>query len=341
MTQPTGSVYLDVPQNAPRQSAKTHRGIRRTFAGLLTTVGLIALSATALFGGVRLLATNPDTVVNAVNTTLDDPVVRQELERELAAAIEDDLVGADMGQVATAIGFDVADEALRLAPIILADKTFRAELETIIVTAHDRVLLNPSDSPIDFTATTAAVVAVIEAESPEFAEMLPSDRQLQSMTIDSLPDLSGPISQFERILLATTLATLALPLAALLHPHYDRILAWVGRWALLAGLATALSAIALPKLAGTTSGYHAAEVAVQSITTRLLGPAALAGVTGMGLVAVASVLASRRRNETADHGAAHALGLNEPERFPMAQDPQLDLPTRGLVDVSHPLTNIS
>ena len=340
MIQPTGSVYLDAPHAAPRQSTKAVRGIRRTFAGMLTFIGLIAMSASVLLGGVRLLASNPATIVDAVNRTLDDPVVQQELEWELASAIEADLVGVDMGQVATAVGFDVSEEAMRLAPLILADEAFRAELETIIIATHDQVLLNPSDTPLDFTGLTTVVLAVIETESPQLFQMLPADRQLYNITADSLPDLTGPVAQFDRMLLFAALATLALPLAAFVHPHFDRVVAWVGRWTLLAGLAAALAAVALPKLAGTASGFRAAEVAVQSVTTRLLGPAALAGVVGMGLVAVASVIANRRRNETSDHGAAHALGLNEPERFPMAQAPQIDLPKRGLVDVAHPLTNI-
>ncbi len=340
MNQPTGSVYLDAPQPLRHQAPKTVRGVRRTLAGLLTLIGLVALSLTALLGGIHLVATNPDTIVEAVDKTLDDPAVQQELERELASAIESGLVGDEMSQVATAIGLDVTEEALRLAPIILADESFRAELETIIVTAHDQMLLNSSDTSIDFTAMTGAVVSVIESESPQLAQMLPADRQLYESTPDSLPDLTGPVSRFERMLLFTTLVSLALPLAGLLHPHYDRVLAWTGRWVLLTGLLAALAAIALPKVVGAVSGFRAAEVAVQTVSTRLLGPAALAGVIGMGLISVASVLANRRRNETSDHGAAHALGLSEPELYPMAQGPQIDLPKRGLVDVAHPLTNI-
>ncbi len=340
MIQPTGSVYLDAPQPPSRHTGRAVRGIRRTLAGLLTFVGLIALSATMVLGGIRLMATNPGTITDTVNKTLDDPVVQQELEHELATAIEAELIGVDMGQVATAVGFDVTDEMLRLAPIILADSGFRTELEAVIVAAHEQVLLNPSDAPLDFAPMTAAVVAVIEIESPQLAQMLPPDRELYDITAESLPDLAEPVAQFERVLLVVALLTLTLPLAALVHPHYDRVFAWVGRWALLAGLLAALAAVALPKVAGSATGYRAAEVAVQTITTRLLGPAALAGVLGISLITVASVLANRRRNETSDHGAAHALGLNEPARFPMAQSNQVDLPKRELVDVSHPLTNI-
>lgn len=340
MNQPIGSVYLDAPKPARHQTPKAVRCIRRTLAGLLTLTGIVALSVTTLLGAIHIVATNPDTIVEAANKTLDDPVVQQELEGELAAAIESGLVGVDMSQVAASIGFDVNSEALRLAPLILADDSFRAELETIIIATHNQVLLNSADTPLDFTALTAAVVAVIDSESPQLAQMLPANRQLYEVTTGSLPDLTGPVSQFERLLLLTALATLALPLAGFLHPHYDRVLAWTGRWVLLAGLLAALAAIALPKAAGAASGFRAAEVAVQTVTTRLLGPAALAGLIGMGLISVASVLANRRRNETADHGAAHALGLNEPERFPMAQHPQIDLPKRGLVDVAQPLTNI-
>jgi hypothetical protein len=340
MNQPAGSVYLDASQPMRRQEPKGVRCIRRTLAGLLTLIGIVALSVTALLCGFHLLASNPDTIVEAVNKTLDDPVVQQELESELASAIESRLVGIDTAKVATSVGLDATDEARRLAPIILADATFRAELETIIVTAHDQVLLNASEAPIDFTAMTTAVVSVIESESPPLAQMLLADRQLFEVTTGSLPDLTGPVSQFERLLLFTALASLALPLAGFLHPHYDRVVAWTGRWLLFAGLLAALAAITLPKVAGAASGFRAAEVAVQTMTTRLLGPAALAGVIGMGLVSIASVLANRRRNATSDHGAAHALGLNEPERFPMAQGSQLDLPKRGLVDVAHPLTNI-
>ena len=340
MNQPTGSAYLEAYQPVRRPAPEAGRGARRTLAGWLTLVGLVALSATALLGGIHLVTTNPDTIVEAANKALDDPVVQQELELELASAIETGLVDLDLSPVATSIGFIIADEALRLAPIILADEAFRAELETIIITAHDQILLNPSETPLDVTAMTKVVVGVIETESPQLAQLLPPDRQLYEITTDSLPDLTGPVSQLERVLLLTALATLALPLAGLVHPHYDRIFAWVGRWALLAGLAAALVAIALPKVAGAATGFRAAEIAAQTVAMRLLGPAALAGMIGMGLVVVASARAKRRRNETSDYGAAQALGLNELEGFPLIQDSQSERPTHDPVDASHPLTNI-
>lgn len=340
MNQAIGSVYLDGPQPPRKAAPKALRGLRRTLAGLLALLGLAALSATAVLGGIHLLATNPDTIVEAANKTLDDPAVQQELQRELATAIESELVNVGMAQAAAARGVDVTEEALRLAPLILTDETFRRKLDAVIITAHDQILLNPSDEPMDLTALTLAATEVIERESTQLSQVLSPNGQLYDVTAGSLPDLTGPVSQFERALLVMALLTLSLPLAGLAHPHWDRVVAWVGRWALLAGLVAAFAAIASPKLAGSATGFHAAEVAVQTVSIRLLGPAALAGVIGMGLVSVASALAGRRRNETADHGAAHALGLNEPERFPMAQPPRLDLPDRELVDVAHPLTNI-
>ena len=340
MNQPSGSAYLDAPQPVRKPAPQAGRDLRRTFAGWLTLVGLLALSASALLGGIHLVTTNPDTFVEAANKTLDDPVVQQELEFELASAIETRLVDLDLSPIATGIGFIIADEALRLAPIILADEAFRAELETIIITAHDQMLLNPSETPIDVTAMTKAVVDVIESESPQLAQMLPPDRQLYEITTDSLPDLTGPVSQLKRVLLLTALATLTLPLAGLIHPHFDRIFAWVGRWAILAGLVAALATIALPKVARAATDFRAAEVATQTIVTRLLGPAALAGMIGMGFVVVASSRAKRRHQETSDYGAAQALGLNEHEGFPMAHGNQSKLPQHDPVDVSHPLTNI-
>ncbi|MBT5140070.1 MAG: hypothetical protein HOM37_13550 [Acidimicrobiaceae bacterium] len=340
MGQPTSSVYLDASQPVRGPAPKAVRNIRRTLAGWLTLVGLLALSATALLGGIHLVTTNPGTLVEAANKTLDDPVVQQELDREMASAIETRLLDLDMSQSATSIGFIVADEALRLAPIILADAAFRSELETLIIAAHDQILLNPSELPIDITAMTKVVIDVIESESPQFAQMLPRDHQLYEITTDSLPDFTGPVSLLERVLLLTALATLALPLAGLLHPHYDRILTWIGRWALLAGLVAALAAIALPKVVGAATGFHAAEIAAQTVTTRLLGPAALAGMIGMGLVTVASVRAKRRHNETSDYGEARALGLHEPDRFSTPRNNLTGPPKHDPVDVSHPLTNI-
>lgn len=341
MFEQTGSVYLDPPRHAEEQVApRSYRGLRRILAGILILVGLTALTAAAFLGGVRLMLHDPTTVADAVDTSLDEPLVQDEIEREIADAIEDGLIGRDMTEASEAFGVDVGAEALRLAPLVIDDPTFRTELTALIREGHERILLEPSTEPLDFAPITAAVAALIERESPTLAQVLPDDTMLLTIDGDRLPDLTEPMAVLNHALLIALLTALALPLAAVLHPRRHRVLAWMGRWLLTMGLLAGLAAVGFPYLAGNLSGYSAVEVSVRALTVRLLGPAAFAGIVGMAAMSGAAVLKSRERRRIADEGAAAALGVNEPPLMPAAASPQIEFGSRELVDASHPLTNI-
>jgi len=341
MFEQTGSVYLDPPRPAEEQvTPRSYRGLRRILAGILILVGLLALTTAAFLGGVRLMLHDPTTVADAVDTSLDEPLVQGEIEREIADAIEEGLIGRDMTEANEAFGVDVRAEALRLAPLIIADPTFRTELKALISEGHDRILLESSTKPLDFAPITAAVVALIERESPALARVLPDNTMLLTIEGDRLPDLTEPLAVLDRALFIALLAALALPVAAVLHPRRHRVLAWMGRWLLTMGLIAGIAAVGLPYLAGNLSGYSAVEVTVRALTVRLLGPAAFAGIVGMAAISGAAVLKSRERRRIADEGAAAALGVNEPPLIPSAASPLIEFGGRELVDASHPLTNV-
>ena len=76
------------------------------------------------------------------------------------------------------------------------------------------------------------------------------------------------------------------------------------------------------------------------MSLKLLAPAVLSGILGLGLTSFASVLRKRDRRRITDEGAAAALGYDEPPFWQQTPSPTLDLPSRGLVDAGHPLTNI-
>ena len=340
MFEQTGSVYLDPPHPVEDNlEPRSYRGLRRILAGILILIGLTALSAAALLGGARLMLHDPTTFADAVDTSLDEPLVQDEIEREVAEAIEEGLIG-DMTEAAEAFAVDVNAEALRLAPIIIADPVFRTELTALIKEGHERILLEPSTGPLDFAPITAAVVTLIERESPALARVLPDDTMLLTIEGNRLPDLTEPMAGLDRVLFIALLAALALPIAAVLHPRRHRVLAWMGRCLLTMGLIAGIAAVGLPHLAGSLSGYSAVEVAVRALTVRLLGPAVFAGLVGMVMMSGAAVLKSRERRRVADEGAAAALGVNEPPLMPATANPQIELGSRELVDASHPLTNI-
>ena len=136
------------------------------------------------------------------------------------------------------------------------------------------------------------------------------------------------------------LVMLLIPVGFVVHPHRHRMAAWVGRWLLVLGLVSGLAAVGLPYLAGSVTGYQGAAIAIRSISLRLLAPAAVTGIVGMGLASFGAVLKHREQRRVADEGAAAALGYDEPPLWPPSTSPKLDLASRGLVDANHPLTNI-
>ncbi len=341
MLEPTNSVYLDPPRS-PRVAPtprSTHRG-RAVVAGVFIFVGLLSLTVAATLSGLRAMVHDSEALSDAIDTTLDEPVVQEEIEREIADAIEKGLLDLDDNALVTVVGLEVSVEVERLAPLVIADPAFRAELRAIFIEGHQRILFEPSTATLDFSPITAAVLGVIERESPELARIVPDENLLLTIDGDRLPDLTAPVAGLDRALMIALVFSLAIPLAAIIHPHRHRVLAWVGRWLITAGMAGGLAAVGLPYLAGNLSGYTAVEVAVRALTVRLLGPAVVAGIVGMVMVSAAAVLKSRERRRIADEGAAAALGVHEPPLITTQASPQLELSQRGLVDAGRPLTDI-
>ncbi len=341
MLEPTNSVYLDPPRSSRvAPAAKGAHSGRAAAAGIFIFVGLLGLTVAALLSGIRAMLHDSKALSDAIDTTLDEPVVQEEIEREVADAIVKGLFDQDNNGLASVVGFDVSAEVERLAPLVIADPAFRSELRALFIDGHQRILFEPSRAALDFSPITAAVLGVIERESPELARIVPADKLLLTIDGDRLPDLTTPMAGLDRSLLIAFVFSLAIPLAALTHPRRHRVLAWVGRWLITTSLAGGLAAVGLPYLAGNLSGYTAVEVAVRALTVRLLGPAVLAGIVGMAMVSAAAVLKSRERRRITDEGAAAALGVNEPPLSPAQASPQLELSQRGLVDAGRPLTDI-
>jgi hypothetical protein len=194
---------------------------------------------------------------------------------------------------------------------------------------------------LDLTALNDAVRAVIEANSPRLAPIIPPDAELWTIDRNSLPDFTAASDLAPRIRRDALLASLLLPIGLALHPRRHPLAAWVGRWIVGFGLICAIAAVALPYLIGELTGYRSAEIAVRSVSLKLLAPAVLSGIVGIGLTSFAGVLRKREQRRVADEGAAAALGYNEPPFWQQTSaPPSLDLSSRGLVDAGHPLTNI-
>ncbi|MEM7140691.1 MAG: hypothetical protein AAF548_06615 [Actinomycetota bacterium] len=339
--QRTGSVYLDQPVQRSRRPVETGRSVpRRTIASICLVIGMVALTAAGLVAGAKALVLDTDLVMSAVDETLDDPLARAELEREIALAIEEGLVGPELVEVAAVYELDVAQEAQRVALIVIDDPVVRDEFRTLVDDAHTQVTTDTDATELDLAPLTGAVLAVIETESPRLAAIIPVDATLWTIDTSTFPDVAGAVSLVERVQLGLLAAGLFVPLGIAIHPVRHRAAAWLGRFSLVVGLLCALGAIGLPYLAGSISGYSTVEIAVRSISLRLLAPAAVAGIAGTALVSFAAVMKHRENRRVADEGAAAALGYDEPPLWQQPGSPNLDLSHRGLVDVNHPLTNI-
>jgi hypothetical protein len=341
MAQPTGSVYLDALASARHRPPEPRAGrTRAILAGVCVMVGLLALSIAAIIAGLRFFVLDADSIVDVFETTLDDPQARSDLEEQVAIAIEQGLVGEELSTVAAAFELDVEAEAERIAVFVIDDAAVREELRSLVTDLHSRVLLERMPSKIDLAPFTDSVLAVIERESPRLAAIIPVDSTLWTVDSDGLPDLTEVMDQLDRALAFLLLLALLIPVGAVLHPRRHRVAAWVGRGSLVFGLTTALTAIGLPYLAGRLSGWVSVEIAVRSASLRLLGPAAVAGLTGIGLISLAAVAHRREKRRVINEGTAAAFGYEEPVAWQHDPSTERDLPTRELVDAGHPLTNI-
>ena len=341
MLQHTGSVYLDTPARTSRRPPeRAVNATRVMLAGLCAAIGLFGLTAATIIVGVRALVLEADPVLDAFEATLDDPLARAELEQEVATAIESGFVGIELTEIAEVYGLDVPAEAERVSSSVLDDPGFRAALNDVITDVHSRVVIEPAAGDIDLAPISDAVLAVIERVAPDLAAIIPAGSTLWTLDAGSIPDLTGPARILNRSLSAALIAIIGMPLAAALHPRRHRVAAWLGRWALTAALVGALAAVGLPYLGGRITGWSTVEVAIRASSLRLLAPAGIAGVLGMGLASLAAVAASRERRKVVEEGAAAALGVNEPELWQQSAQPAGDLPRRDLIDAGHPLTNV-
>jgi hypothetical protein len=316
-------------------------GLRPRLAAIAVVLGVIGLTMAILATGTRALLRDRDLALDAVEATFDDPLAREDLEAELVIGIRSGLVGEELEEVAAAFELDVEEEASRLAPIVLDDETVRAELLAVAAEVHSRAVLAPRADDVDLGPLSAAIVAVVERESPRLASIIPAEATAWTIEGGSLPDLAGALDRAATLRTAGLVVALLLPIGLAAHPQRHRMTSWMGRWILGLGLICGILAVALPYAGGAVTGHLSAEIAIRAVSLKLLAPAGLAGVVGIGLVSTAAVLRRRETQRVSDEGAAAALGYDEPVGpASTATSPSLDLASRGLVDVNHPLTNI-
>jgi len=341
MQQPTGSVYLDAPSRPPRRPpSKNRRRTRARLAGAFVAIGVLSLTFASVVAGLRYLVLDPDPTLDAVDAAFDDPIGREELQAEVAAGIEHGLIGEELVTVAALYGFDVAEEASEVALAVIDDPLVREQFRLVASDLHSRLVVESNPTAVDLAPLTAAVLAVLDREAPDLAAMVPADTVLWTIEGDSLPDLGAVSNLMDRAFFSLILAALLIPAGLLLHPRRHRVAAWIGRSAIAFGVLCALAAVGLPYLISALTGFSAAEIAVRSVSLKLIAPAAISGIAGMGLVSLAAVLKHREQRQVTDEGAAAALGYDEPPLRGGATAPTLDLGSRGLIDVSHPLTNV-
>jgi hypothetical protein len=338
----TGSVYLDAPHAPSRkEEAAMARRPRTMIASVALFIGLLSLTIAGLIAGVRAVVLDPDPAVTALEATIDDPIARAELEREVARGIEEDLVGPELVTIATAFDLDVSAEADRISLLVFDDPAVRKELRLLVAELHARLVIERSDRNIDLAPITNAVINAIAEESPRLAAIIPTNSTLWTVERTAVPDFTGPANLANQALLVALVGALLVPIATAIHPRRHRAAAWVGRWALTMAILCGVAAVGLPYAAGSLSGWSAVEIAVRALSLKLLAPAAIAAVFGTGLVSFAAVIKHRENPQTADEGAAAALGgFDEPPLLGTPSAPTFDLAKRGLTDVNHPLTSI-
>ncbi len=308
MFEPTGSVYLDPPSRPSVPVTRPARA-RVVSAAVLGFIGMTSMLLAGILVGLHYLVADPAPTIAAVDATLDSPVARAEMHGKLSSAIADRMVGPDVSAAAALYGIDVKADADLVADAILDDPAFRVALDKFVVRAHDLMLIDPGGPAADVSAVTDAAMAVVERESPELAAMIAPDSQILAFDSSSLPDLSLPMRFVDQALFAALIGLLGLPLAALIHPHRHRVLAWVGRLWLIAGAAAASATVGLPYLGGKMSGWSTVEVAVRAALLRFLMPSAGIALAGLAFMTTAAVLKYREQTRTSREGADAALGM--------------------------------
>lgn len=338
MPEPIGSVYLDQPRPSRPRSDPKRRG-RATIAAQLGFIGIVGLTIAGLLAGVRHLVSSPDELVDAIDTALEDPESRAEIEDELAIAIRESLLGPGLLEAAAAWGVDPETEIDAWTAAVVADPAFSDAIADLIVDIHGRVLIEADAEPVDVGALTEIVISAATDTAPGLAFFLPSDAEVIHIDGSDLPDLTGPMSALDQAIMMALVTGAALPLAILVHHRRHLVLSWVGRWMLVVGIALAGGAVGLPWLAGRLTGWVTAEAAVKASSLRLLAPAAVAGIIGMAFASMGAVGRRHEKRKTAQEGAAAWLDVIEPPPT-AASSPSLDLARRGLADGSRHLTNI-
>ncbi len=336
MSEPTGSVYLDAPDQSPARANRSARA-RVVSAAVLGFIGMTSMLLAGVLAGLHYLVADPSPTIAAVGATLDNPVARAEMRRKLSSAITDRMVEPDVSAAAALHGIDVKADADLVANAILDDPTFRLALDGFIIRAHDLMLIDPRGPAADISVVTDAAMAVVDRESPQLAAVIAPDRRILTFDSTSLPDLSVPMRFVDRALLSALVGLLGLPLAALIHPHRHRVLAWVGRLWLIAGVATAAATVGLPYLGGRISGWSTVEVALRAALFRFLVPSVAIAMAGLAFMTTATVLKHREQTRISREGAGVALGIGLISG-PASTHSITNLTTRGMAEVGRPLT---
>lgn len=333
------SVYLNQPIRPRRPLVPTVNRRRSQAATAIIAVALVGLTLALAAAATLTFFIEPEPVDEIVDAAFADVEAQAALEREVAEAITDNLIGADLVAVAAIFELDVEAEAARLAPLVLDDTAVQDTIHKMAAQVHRSIITGRTATRLDLSPINDVALAVVTAESPRLAAIVPPNASLGSIEFTDLPDVSGPASRLPTIRNLGPLAAMLLLLGAAVHPRRHLVARALGQWALGIGIVSAGLAFGLPWVIASLTGYPAAEGPIRSVTLRLLGPTAMATVVGTAMLAFAAVAQRREVRMLVNAGAAAALGADEPPLWDH-RPPMQDIGSRGLVDVSHPLTNI-
>jgi len=338
MFEPTGSVYLDTLQNRVSHVPEK-RSPRVVAAGLFGIIGVTSMLLAALLAGAHYLLADSAPTVDAVDSAFVSPAARAELHREMSTAIVDRMVGPEVTAAVAKYGIDVAEEANLVVDQIIDDQAFRSAFDDFVVQVHDLVLVDSAGPEADMAPVTEAALTVINRDSPRLTVLVSPDTDLLAFDTSALPDLTSQMSLVDRLLLWALLGIVAIPVAAAIHPHRHRVLAWVGRAWLLTGLAAAGSTAMLPYLVGHITGWSTVEIATRAALIRYIVPASAIALVGLTAMTAAALWRHSDLTMTSREGATAALGISLVPG-PAPAHGLLDLAPHGLVDAGRPLTNI-